>query len=104
MSSVAFEIEFRPGDLAYLAGLDEVPETAKARFFERCRTELGEASQEFRDARRQQGDTTRFEHGILLADENGRVHYFRLIVDDSPASYGVLRILYVDHQTGRLLP
>jgi hypothetical protein len=99
---VPFHIQVVDRDEAYLYGRAELSEEGKDKVFVRLTSDLGEATQQFRDRFRVKPGSPYFEFSFFLLDQ-GRVHHFRTFVDDSRDAFGVLRVVYLEHTPGNQL-
>ena|SRR5581483_3798649 len=85
--------------VAYLRGV-ALSREGRVRLFTGLNVNLGQYGDSYRStpSRRLRSDSPYFWYEFMLLDEHGDglIHYFRFVVSDAAAPYGVLRVVYVD--------
>jgi hypothetical protein len=98
---LAFVVQLTDADRAYLAGLP-LSDRAKAQVEDFIDYAIAQVDDAFRQdpANRTQPNPDYFQTHLLLFDAWGDRCFHRLdfVVNDVNASYGVLLVVYVDHQ------
>jgi hypothetical protein len=101
---VAYSIEEAPGVRDYLRNLPALSRAARILLFTQYNQGLRDYGDVYRSQshRRLQPGSSFFQVAFVVRDEDDqkqrRTLQFRFIVDDSGASYGVLRVVFVDHK------
>jgi hypothetical protein len=98
---LAYQVHISDADRAYLDGLP-LSVTAKERVADFIDYAIAQVDDAFRNdpANRTHPDPRYFQRQLLLRDVwgDGTYHQILFVVDDAPAAYGALLIVYVDHQ------
>ena len=98
---MAYFVHITDADRAYLAGLP-LSDTAKERLEDFIDYAIAQVPDAFRNdpANRTQPNPGYFHRDLLLLDVWGDRQYHRIdfVVDDKPAPFGILVVVYVDHQ------
>jgi hypothetical protein len=96
-----FLVHITNADRAYLAGLP-LSETARERAEDFIDYAIAQVDDAFRNdpANRTQPNTRYFHRDLLRLDVggDGKLHRIDFVVDDEHAAFGVLEVVYVDHQ------
>jgi hypothetical protein len=94
-------VHITDADRAYLTGLP-LSDTAKERVEDFIEYAIAQVEDAFRNdpANRTQPNTRYFHRDLLLLDVwgDGQYHRIDFVVDDEHAPFGVLIVVYVDHQ------
>jgi hypothetical protein len=97
---VAYSLEFhREHVLLYLRNREGLSREARVKLFVNLNEDLRERAEFYRGdpERRLAPGSNCFWYDIIFRDPHtGVVHWFRFVVDDASAKYGVLRVLFVD--------
>jgi hypothetical protein len=98
---LAYQVHISDADRAYLDSLP-LSDEAKERVEDFIDYAIANVTDAFRQdpANRTQPGAPYFQTQLLLFDKWGDGHYHAVnfVVDDRPAPFGVLLIVYVDHQ------